>query len=477
MFAALIAFAAALAIASHPGNDSPVLFAWSQLVADGRVSVRSVVPAGKPCPTAEVGGTFRPMTERAGADSGKAAAAFPITVCEVELAAPGIPVSIDGHRLPTRNAEMRRIAVVGDTGCRIKVPAPASGRPAEPIQDCNDPDAWPWARIARTIAAARPDLVIHVGDYHYREVCDDPDRCATVIARGIPLGNRWEVWREDFFGPAAPALEAAPWVFVRGNHENCNRAGEGWMRMLSPLPYAPCPAPVAGTTILAANLTAPAYPVDLGDGLTLLVADSAGSDDFRAASALPGDTALLTEALGGIARTPTENRLWLASHKPLWFDLLPPSAPSNALQAAARTALDARVEMVLAGHEHAFQTLGFDTAADPAYSGGRPAQVISGGGGTQLEAFDPQSPLYESEGARGNRERTTPDGRLYEGVPASNGIVLNRYSFLLLERQPDGNWQGTVVGPDGAALSRCRHTAGTKSFTCAPQTEPRRPGT
>ena len=28
---------------------------------------------------------------------------------------------------------------------------------------------WPFPKIAATAAAARPDLVIHVGDYHYRE--------------------------------------------------------------------------------------------------------------------------------------------------------------------------------------------------------------------------------------------------------------------------------------------------------------------
>jgi len=36
--------------------------------------------------------------------------------------------------------------------------------------------------------------------------------------------------------PAAPLLAAAPWLLVRGNHESCDRAGQGWWRFLDPRP-------------------------------------------------------------------------------------------------------------------------------------------------------------------------------------------------------------------------------------------------
>ncbi len=49
---------------------------------------------------------------------------------------------------------------------------------------------------------------------------------------GSPWGYGWDAWNADFFTPAAPLLAAAPWAAVRGNHESCARAGQGWWRFL-----------------------------------------------------------------------------------------------------------------------------------------------------------------------------------------------------------------------------------------------------
>src|SRR5207344_1908266 len=94
---------------------------------------------------------------------------------------------------------------------------------------CNDAVAWPFGQVVAAAAAAQPDLVIHVGDYHYREnACPDNDAgCA-----GSPWGYGWDTWDADLFTPARDLLAAAPWIFVRGNHESCNRGGQGWWRFL-----------------------------------------------------------------------------------------------------------------------------------------------------------------------------------------------------------------------------------------------------
>src|SRR5438309_1335623 len=76
------------------------------------------------------------------------------------------------------------------------------------VQDCNDPMSWPFATIARLAAAKHPDLVIHVGDYHYRESPCPADRLGCA---GSPHGDNWAVWQKDLFDPAAPLLAAAPW--------------------------------------------------------------------------------------------------------------------------------------------------------------------------------------------------------------------------------------------------------------------------
>jgi Calcineurin-like phosphoesterase len=79
-------------------------------------------------------------------------------------------------------------------------------------------------------AAAHSDLVIHVGDYVYREV-----RCpaGNTDCSNSPYGYGWEAWNVDFFEPSASLLAVAPWIMVRGNHETCDRAGDGWFRFLN----------------------------------------------------------------------------------------------------------------------------------------------------------------------------------------------------------------------------------------------------
>jgi hypothetical protein len=68
--------------------------------------------------------------------------------------------------------------------------------------------------------------VIAPGVYLYRESCNaDTTNCSKT-----PTDYGWEEWRDDFFKPSAPLFAAAPWIMVRGNHEICFRAGEGWLR-------------------------------------------------------------------------------------------------------------------------------------------------------------------------------------------------------------------------------------------------------
>src|ERR1700704_5244393 len=65
----------------------------------------------------------------------------------------------------------------------------------------------------------------------------DPMPCSHQGCTGSPFGDNWVTWRADFFTAADPLLKAAPWVFVRGNHETCRRGGEGWNRMLGPYAF------------------------------------------------------------------------------------------------------------------------------------------------------------------------------------------------------------------------------------------------
>src|SRR5204862_199481 len=83
------------------------------------------------------------------------------TTCELAIPRDARRAVYAGRDLPLPKPQPRRIVVPGDTGCRILGPTDA--------QPCDDPARWPFARVARAAAATHPDLVIHVGDYPYRE--------------------------------------------------------------------------------------------------------------------------------------------------------------------------------------------------------------------------------------------------------------------------------------------------------------------
>jgi hypothetical protein len=464
--------------ATQPDSERALLNRWAQLGPAGTVSLRAIVGPARTCPTAVVDGAERPLLLRAEATAvttpgGRTNAnpafepEFAVTSCELVLPASARQATIAGQPVALAKGETRRIVVLGDTGCRIKVPA--SG-PADSIQDCNSPTDWPWQRIAAAAARTKPDLVIHLGDYHYREYCDNPVLCSVVKQDGVRIGYDWAGWNADFFAPATPLLTAAPWIMVRGNHENCDRGGEGWMRFLSPVPYQACGNQLyrtATSSVLANNRTADAYRIDLDPSLTLVVADNAGHEDYRPASATPQDIDIFRSTLAALLTLPQTRPAWLLLHRPIWYDLLQASAEPNALQLVLAKTLPANVQFVWSGHEHAFETINFSPTADPAnYPAGRPAQVVVGTGGTQLEAFDPLSPFYEGKSGAGSKERAQTNATPYDGVAASSGIVLNRYGFLLLERQGD-DWAATLMDPDGLPISQCRPHAKRKELTCS----------
>jgi hypothetical protein len=177
---------------------------------------------------------------------------------------------------------INKIAIIGDTGCRL-----LKG------QNCRGENSWPLKKIAGLAAAKRPDLVIHVGDYLYREcpggmlICADPDG-----------GNRWNAWLIDFFQQAQDLLRAAPWIFVRGNHESCGRQAEGWARLLSPRTERSSDCEEATTP----------YLLELG-GIDLVVVDSSAAGN---SNPLDGQENKLSDLLSSV-----DKPLWLLSHKPL----------------------------------------------------------------------------------------------------------------------------------------------------------------
>jgi Calcineurin-like phosphoesterase len=389
--------------------------AWVELGPSGVVLARAITKADA-CPELTVDRAAARMEERAAPSLPD----YPVRSCQMALPPDAKRVALAGQRLPLPARRPRRIVVVGDTGCRLKA--------VDGFQACNDPRAWPFARVARSIARWRPDVVIQVGDYLYRE---EPCPEGNGGCRGSPFGQNWPTWDADFFSPAAPALRAAPWLFVRGDHELCSRAGPGWFRFLDPRPMpASCQ-----------DLTEP-YSVDLGR-VRMLVLDTALASDRPPLN--PDPYVSQFAALRAMAGSNS----WLLAHKPMW-GLLPDSSGASVtvlnptLQAASGNSLAPGVRLVLTGHIHLAEVLGF--------AGVRPPQIVAGISGTLLLPRI-TAPLV---------------GMDVVGERLATATTLARHGFFTFTPRPRG-WAATIRDVDGKAMARCRLRG--RSATCG---QPRR---
>jgi hypothetical protein len=330
-------------------------------------------------------------------EPGPQSSAFPILVCEAQISRQAKLIDVSGKKIPPPNLNPKKIVVLGDTGCVIK----ETERKLK-VQACNDPNKWPFAQISQSAADWNPDLVIHVGDYHYREAtCPDFDpKCAGAIS-----GDSWASWEQDFFAPAAPLLSAAPWIFLRGNHELCARAGTGWFNLLDP---RPAPA--------NCNDQTDPYRIPLG-GVNLNIVDSATDQNT-----LPSLAKLASIAQPGD---------WLVSHRPF----LTPGADDEATVQFSVSSIPevlqspGRLGLVLTGHQHRLSLNQFPDS--------RPPELISGNGGTQLDKLELASSFAKLES------------------PSFNSSVFTEFGFLTFERTDDSPWQIAIRNTVGTEIARC----------------------
>jgi len=420
--------------------------AYVILGEEGRPVARVLTEADH-CPTVRADRRDLPMTVRrepgtvaqrptASAVEFSKPSAFPVLTCELALPTGTRSATVDGHRLPLPRARLNRIVVIGDTGCRLKATDAA-------YQPCNDPAAYPFARISARAAAWRPDAVIHVGDLLYREnPCPDSEAgCA-----GTPWGFGYDAWKADFFDPAAPLLAAAPWIMTRGNHESCARGGQGWWRFIDPRP------PVANQTCDRAaddatgDYSAP-FAVPLGGGAQVVVMDLSGiggralaTDDPRRAN--------IRQSFAELDRLGRQARFTFAlDHYPVLsisaddkngiMTLQPGNgAIQSVIGAPDGGGLPDSVDVLLAGHVHLFEQASFSSA--------HPSQFVTGFSGT----LEDKVPLPET---------------LPEGASAGMGSVVEQFSswvdgfgYMTLERRGVRSWAATIRDVDGHVVNRCR---------------------
>jgi hypothetical protein len=416
---AMMVFALA-AIVAVGTAQAKVLSQWVQLGPDGTSSVRAITDDA--CPSVLFDGTPTPMVVRSEPDQkleNVKPATFTVRGCEVTMPAGTVAGVLDGKTLPLARPNPQRILIFGDTGCRLET--------GNAFQDCNDPAAWPFPQIAAAAATTRPDLVIHVGDYHYREsACPIDNRgCA-----GSPSGYGWDAWNADFFAPAAPLLAAAPWVMVRGNHEDCSRAGEGWFRFLDRQPMEQTCRDLTGV-----------FVAQLGDFGVVVVDDAKAADPRGDPSAL---ISVLRDQLAAVAaKVPAE--AWMVSHRPSnsmrsASGGVKKDEVENFVQERAFGAIMPRgVRMEAAGHIHFFQAVDF--------GGARPPQLVVGTGGDNLSVVPPVSMV----------------GTDINGLKVVNSVTYSGFAYMVWDRL-GALWIGTLFNVDGRPINRCRLL--DRSLTC-----------
>ncbi len=383
---------------------------WVEMTSGG-AEIRTVTTALQ-CPRALIDGRAIVMTERAGPNE-----KFPNRVCSTPVPIHARRAPVAGQQVALPKARPRRIVVIGDTGCRLK---------GMVNQHCNDPSGWPFARVARLAAAAKPDLVIHVGDYYYRET---PCPAGNAACAGSPYGDRWASWKAEVFDPAAPLLAAAPWVFVRGNHEDCKRGGAGWFRLFDAAP-----------TVKACPAQSDTFAIELG-GLRLYVVDSADTDDLTAPDGLVD---AFSARLRGVTHADAEPS-WILTHRPVWNvlrlgDLLGDGLLNATERAAVKRSDLTGVEMVLSGHVHNFAALSFGDA--------RPAQLIVGTGGDTLDIDAAPPPAVG---------RTKVDGL------DVSAFSMGRWGYFVFDRDKVG-WSGAFHDLRDRVAATCRLRG--RSLTC-----------
>jgi hypothetical protein len=447
-----IAAAALLAACSNMparqgASDAPTVFT---LEVGGNAIARAITRAPA-CPALEAAGMAPvPMRVRAaprtvparGADKlgDNKPAVFDVLTCEADLPAAwtagSIQVRIAGQPVPLPAAEVNTIVVLGDTGCRMK-------QPGNFFQDCEHSSAWPLAKIAGAAAALKPDLVVHVGDYHYRESpCPaDQQSCA-----GSPWGYGFDAWNADFFRPASALLAAAPWVFVRGNHESCFRAGQGWFRFVAAERWTETRSCDDPQNDKDADFSAP-YAVPLGHGTAdtqLIVFDSSHAT-IKPYKADSNDYSHYFAELQAVDRLAAQapHNFFLSHHPVLGFAPELSGAkilarPGNGgLQSVMSELHPGRlfgpgIDAALHGHIHLFEMVSF--------ASGQPVTLVLGNAGSYRDLPLP-SPLPAG---------TEPA----PGAMVQNFTTTREFGFASLSRRGD-DWLLTEWDVDGHAMFHC----------------------
>ena len=416
--------------------------------AEGQRGILRVLTRADSCPSISWGGkppevmslrvaaaTLPARQDAVQADSKPAD--FDVRTCEATWPQGVQSASVAGTTLLAPRAEILRIVIIADTGCRMKASENA-------FQDCNNPAKWPFAKVVQSAAAKHPDLVIHIGDIHYRE---SPCPSGNAGCANVAWGYGYDAWQADFFKPAAPLLAAAPWVLVRGNHESCARAGQGWFRFMDAQPWSESRSCNQSALDKDADYSRP-YAVSLSPYAQLLIFDSSKTSGkpFSPKDLSYGKYHSDMQVVQQLVLKKPHS--FFMSHHPLLA--VAPSKDTSQLKNGGNLGLTSVFETIhperllpdgidasMHGHLHFFEAISFKTA--------HPASIIMGNAGSANE---------------GSLATTfTPGEKLHGNAVVQDYAATTGYGFATLDRVDSGEsgeWLLTEFDTDGKAVFLCK---------------------
>jgi len=436
------------ACVSRPtGQVQAVEHAWVQADEAGGWVVRAVAIDGKApqppinrCPVIawDAGSTAMSLrvapivvpTRSAGGQAESKPSIFTASVCEAPWPPGATSLRVADIVLQAPPKVIRRILVLGDSGCRMKASENA-------FQDCLIESRWPFAAVARAAAAKHPDLIVHLGDLHYRE---SPCPAGRSGCAGSPWGYGQDAWEADFFVPAKPLLTAAPWLFVRGNHESCARAGVGWFRLLDAGPWSRARSCIEPADDRQAEYSEPfAVPIDADTQLIVFDSSFVSGKPYAKSDASFVRYSNALDQVEHLSRQRPHN-LFLNHHPVLGFAGSASGAPKSgngglmsvmSAQYPQRLYADG-IDLVLNGHVHLFEAIGFASA--------HPSTLVLGNSGSQMEGH--------LDDAKARAAQPAP------GAVVQTFVTQSGFGFATLDREA-AEWRLTEWSVGGVPLVSC----------------------
>ena len=459
--------------------------------APGATNGKTGYPQYFVSPTATAPATFA---------NGAAMATTSWAECESVVPAGHVQAQIGSTMLKLPVANPKTILLLADTGCRVNGALAANGGNQ---QNCASPTAFPLAYLARLEATYGPDLIVHVGDYFYRDT-----NCLTNGAETFPgcntptsvnyetWGDTFDSWNADVFYPMQPLLAAAPWVMVRGNHESCGRGARGWYALLDAHPYtyanvscaktATYPAMANGTPVYNGDFE-PTYVVPAGN-VNFLVHDSSFANDsavdVNMAQNYDADLTNLLAKLGSGSMN------IFATHKPSFGlvygtvsatnppvdnggDFTEQSVFSGGTYGASAFAhgVPETIGLFLSGHIHQFQVVNLKGGAHI------PPQLIVGMGGSLLDpdmntglvpGGNTDVPVFSQKPVDAVVNKF--DGMM-KTAPGRNALSHDEFGFAVLHANLDSGGKTTsyiadVYETSSSSPGRCVIKLSPRSINC-----------